>query len=351
MAPALGLAPGSPRLRRPTPNRRRANRRGGMRCRCSARSSTRPASSASITSIRMRRRAARCGRSRSALSTISISWSPASRVRSPARCELIYESLMTPSLDEVSTEYGALAEPVSHPDDFSFVIYRLRPQAKWHDGKPVTPEDVIFSLDSFKTASSAILGLLPPRREGGKDRRARRQVHLRCAGQSRTAADRRPAHDPAEALVGRHRQRRPQARHFRDHAGEAARLRPLPHQGVRRRQDGDAGAGQGLLGPRSRLCRRPQQFRRAALRIFPRRFGGARSLQGRSGRLAHREQRQELGDGLRLPGRQRQARAARGIPEPQLRNHAGLRAESSVAPSSAIPGCAARSIMRSISRR
>jgi microcin C transport system substrate-binding protein len=63
---------------------------------------------------------------------------------------LIYESLMTPSLDEVSTEYGALAESVSHPEDFSFVIYRLRPQAKWHDGKPVTPEDVIFSLEAFK---------------------------------------------------------------------------------------------------------------------------------------------------------------------------------------------------------
>ncbi|MET3911496.1 microcin C transport system substrate-binding protein [Bradyrhizobium sp. S3.3.6] len=62
----------------------------------------------------------------------------------------IYESLTTPALDEVSTEYGALAEAVSHPDDFSFVTYRLRPQAKWHDGKPVTVEDVIFSLDSFK---------------------------------------------------------------------------------------------------------------------------------------------------------------------------------------------------------
>ena len=63
---------------------------------------------------------------------------------------LIYEALMTPSLDEVSTEYGALAEKVSHPEDFSYVIYRLRAEAKWHDGKPVTPEDVIFSLDAFK---------------------------------------------------------------------------------------------------------------------------------------------------------------------------------------------------------
>lgn len=60
------------------------------------------------------------------------------------------DTLLTQSLDEVSTEYGLLAEGVSHPADFSAVIYRLRPEAKWHDGQPVTPEDVIFSLEAFK---------------------------------------------------------------------------------------------------------------------------------------------------------------------------------------------------------
>jgi microcin C transport system substrate-binding protein len=63
---------------------------------------------------------------------------------------LIYESLTAPSLDEVSTEYGALAESMSHPGDFSSVTYRLRAGAKWHDGKPVSADDVIFSLDAFK---------------------------------------------------------------------------------------------------------------------------------------------------------------------------------------------------------
>lgn len=63
---------------------------------------------------------------------------------------LIYESLTTASLDEVSTEYGLLSEAVSHPEDFASVTYRLRAEAKWHDGRPVTPEDVIFSLESFK---------------------------------------------------------------------------------------------------------------------------------------------------------------------------------------------------------
>ena len=45
---------------------------------------------------------------------------------------------------------GCSPRRVSHPADFSFVIYRLRANAKWHDGKPVTVEDVIFSFDAFK---------------------------------------------------------------------------------------------------------------------------------------------------------------------------------------------------------
>jgi microcin C transport system substrate-binding protein len=66
---------------------------------------------------------------------------------------LINETLMTKSLDEVVTEYGLLAEAASHPDDFAWVTYRLRKEARWHDGKPVTPEDVIFSLDVLKQYS------------------------------------------------------------------------------------------------------------------------------------------------------------------------------------------------------
>ena len=67
-----------------------------------------------------------------------------------AGVDLLYDSLMVSALDEVSAEYGLLAEAVSYPDDYSSVTYRLRGNAKWHDGKPVTPEDVIFSLEAFK---------------------------------------------------------------------------------------------------------------------------------------------------------------------------------------------------------
>jgi microcin C transport system substrate-binding protein len=65
----------------------------------------------------------------------------------------IYDTLMVPPLDEVETAYGLLAEGLTYPEDFSSVTYRLRASAKWHDGKPVTPEDVIFSFNAFKANS------------------------------------------------------------------------------------------------------------------------------------------------------------------------------------------------------
>jgi microcin C transport system substrate-binding protein len=62
----------------------------------------------------------------------------------------IYDTLMTGALDEVSTEYGLIAESVRHPADFSSVTYRLRANARWHDGKPITPEDVIWTFQMLK---------------------------------------------------------------------------------------------------------------------------------------------------------------------------------------------------------
>jgi microcin C transport system substrate-binding protein len=67
-----------------------------------------------------------------------------------AGVELIYDSLMAPALDEVSTEYGLIAEGASYPEEYSSVTYRLRRNARWHDGRPVTPRDVIFSFEAFR---------------------------------------------------------------------------------------------------------------------------------------------------------------------------------------------------------
>ena len=70
-----------------------------------------------------------------------------------AGIDLLYQTLAIGSLDEVSSEYGLLAEAMSYPADFSSASYRLRPEAKWHDGTPITPDDVIFSYEAFKKYS------------------------------------------------------------------------------------------------------------------------------------------------------------------------------------------------------
>ncbi|MGD2140731.1 MAG: extracellular solute-binding protein [Burkholderiales bacterium] len=62
-----------------------------------------------------------------------------------------YESLLTSSADEPFTQYGLIAESIEVPPDRSWAIFTLRPQARWHDGKPITVEDVIWSLETLKT--------------------------------------------------------------------------------------------------------------------------------------------------------------------------------------------------------
>ena len=66
---------------------------------------------------------------------------------------MISDTLLVSALDEVSTEYGLLAEAVSHPSDFSSATFRLRAGARHHDGKPITVDDVIFSMEAFKKHS------------------------------------------------------------------------------------------------------------------------------------------------------------------------------------------------------
>ena len=66
---------------------------------------------------------------------------------------LVFESLMGDSLDEPSTSYGLIAEWASYPADYSSVTFHLHKEAHWHDGTPITPDDVIYSLEVNKTAN------------------------------------------------------------------------------------------------------------------------------------------------------------------------------------------------------
>jgi microcin C transport system substrate-binding protein len=65
---------------------------------------------------------------------------------------LVYDSLMTNSPDEPSAQYGLIAEWVSFPPDYSTVTFGINPKARFQDGTPITPEDVIFSFEGQKKA-------------------------------------------------------------------------------------------------------------------------------------------------------------------------------------------------------
>ena len=64
---------------------------------------------------------------------------------------LIYDNLLTGSLDEPFTEYGLLVESIDMPADRSWVAFTLREEARWHDGRPVTVEDVIWTTETLRT--------------------------------------------------------------------------------------------------------------------------------------------------------------------------------------------------------
>ncbi|PAU87357.1 hypothetical protein CK507_11675 [Pseudomonas sp. WN033] len=72
-----------------------------------------------------------------------------SRGNSADRLGLIYDTLTFHSLDEPFTEYGLLAERIEHPEDNTWVRFYLRPQARFHDGQPVTANDVVFTFNTL----------------------------------------------------------------------------------------------------------------------------------------------------------------------------------------------------------
>lgn len=66
---------------------------------------------------------------------------------------LLYDTLMQQSVAEPSTSYPLIAEAFKYPDDYSSATYRLNPDARWHDGEPITAEDVVWSFEVLKENS------------------------------------------------------------------------------------------------------------------------------------------------------------------------------------------------------
>lgn len=69
---------------------------------------------------------------------------------SPTYIGLLFSTLLVNAADEPFSEYGYVAESIEMPADRSWVVFNLRDIAKFHDGKPVTAEDVVFSFSMLK---------------------------------------------------------------------------------------------------------------------------------------------------------------------------------------------------------
>ncbi|MFL2529746.1 MAG: extracellular solute-binding protein [Candidatus Azotimanducaceae bacterium] len=64
-----------------------------------------------------------------------------------ANIDLIYNTLTTSSADEPFSQYGELADAIYMPKDRSWVAFKLRPEARWHDGEKVSVDDVIWTFN------------------------------------------------------------------------------------------------------------------------------------------------------------------------------------------------------------
>lgn len=71
--------------------------------------------------------------------------------RAGALSSAAYESILTSVADEIGASYCLLCSTLEYPADRSWVIFNLRPEARFADGSPLTAEDVIFSYETFLT--------------------------------------------------------------------------------------------------------------------------------------------------------------------------------------------------------
>ncbi|MBL4751649.1 MAG: ABC transporter substrate-binding protein [Amylibacter sp.] len=67
--------------------------------------------------------------------------------QSAALSSIFFESLMTSSSDEPDSMYGLLAETIEYPENRQWIVFNMRPEARFSDGTPVTAQDVVFSFN------------------------------------------------------------------------------------------------------------------------------------------------------------------------------------------------------------
>ena len=211
--------------------------------------------------------------------------------------EYVFESLMARSGDEPFTLYGLIAESVELPPDRAWVTFHLRPEARFADGQPITPDDVLFSHAILKEK-----GWPYHRSHYGKVAKAEKIGERSVRFTFEAAGDREvplllaPDADPAAAQA--------RCRNIRaHHAGAAARQRPLQRRARGCRPLHHLSAQCRLVGARSARDARAVQLRRDPHRVLPRCLDDVRGVQGRRDRREAGGRSRTVGRGLRLCGR------------------------------------------------
>ena len=87
---------------------------------------------------------------------------------------LLYDSLLVGSADEPDTAYGLVAETLEYPEDRSWVIFHMRPEARFADGEPITAEDVVFTFETLRDKGAPTYRIMLARR---RRRRGARRPH------------------------------------------------------------------------------------------------------------------------------------------------------------------------------
>ena len=70
---------------------------------------------------------------------------------------LVFERLLESPADEPASAYGRLAEGVDVDPNHRWVAFKLRANARWHDGRPITTADVVFTFEAIKEHGSVAL--------------------------------------------------------------------------------------------------------------------------------------------------------------------------------------------------
>lgn len=94
------------------------------------------------------------------LNPYALKGNPAIGIADTTFGRMVFDSLMAAAHDEPDSYYALVAENAELPDDRSYITFNMRPEARFHDGSPITSADVINSIELLRTKAKPFYRLL-----------------------------------------------------------------------------------------------------------------------------------------------------------------------------------------------